>query len=62
MEKFVRRQNIQRYRELLAGVAQRETLERLLAEEEADEAGQTPESRKPIRNLLEIPAGHPQSV
>jgi hypothetical protein len=41
MDRFVRRQNIEHYRKLLAqnpSTAEREMLERLLAEEEAKEA------------------------
>jgi hypothetical protein len=41
VEKFVRKQNIERYRRLLAenpSAAERQVLERLLAEEEAKEA------------------------
>jgi uncharacterized protein YciW len=41
VEKFVRKQNIERYRRLLAenpSEAERQVLERLLAEEEAKEA------------------------
>jgi hypothetical protein len=50
MDKFVRRQNIKHYRKLLAQnptAAERETLQRLLAEEEAKEGTAAQADKKP---------------